>query len=40
MKLEDKKILMVQVYLGRKFGTMIGSNEGLIGMRFNRGEGI
>lgn len=32
MKMEDKKIIMVQVYLVRKFGTMIGSHEGLIGM--------
>lgn len=40
MKLKDKKIIMVQVYLVRKFGTMIGSHEGLIDMRLNRGKGI
>ena len=40
MKLEEKQIITVQVYRGRKFGTMIGSNEGLIGILLNSGEYI
>ena len=40
MKLLDKKIVTVQVYPGRKFGTMIGSNDGLIGILLNNGEYI
>ena len=38
MKLEDKQKVTVQVYPGRKFGTMIGSNDGLIGILLNNGE--
>lgn len=40
MKLEDKKKIVVQVYPGRKFGTVIGSNDGLIGIFLNSGEYI
>ena len=40
MKLEDKQKITVQVYPGRKFGTMIGSNDGLIGILLNSGEYI
>ncbi|WP_312426343.1 hypothetical protein [Lacrimispora sp.] len=40
MKLEDKKKIVVQVYPGRKFGTVIGSNGGLIGILLNSGEYI
>ena len=40
MKLLDKQIVTVQVYPGRKFGTMIGSNDGLIGILLNSGEYI
>lgn len=40
MKLLDKQIITVQVYPGRKFGTMIGSNDGLIGILLNSGECI
>ena len=40
MKLLDKQIVTVQVYPGREFGTMIGSNEGLIGILMNSGEYI
>lgn len=40
MKLKEKQIVTVQVYPGRKFGTMIGSNDGLIGIRINSGEYI
>ena len=40
MKLLDKQIITVQVYPGREFGTMIGSNEGLIGILLNSGEYI
>lgn len=40
MKLLDKQIITVQVYPGRKFGTMIGSNDGLIGILLNSGEYI
>lgn len=38
MKLLDKQKVIVQVYPGRKFGTMIGSNDGLIGILLNSGE--
>lgn len=38
MKLEEKQIITVQVYPGRKFGTIIGSNDGLIGVLLNSGE--
>ena len=37
MKLEEKQNVTVQVYPGRKFGTMIGSNDGLIGILLNSG---
>ena len=40
MKLEEKQIITVQVYPSRKFGTMIGSNDGLIGILLNSGEYI
>ena len=40
MKLLDKQIITVQVYPGRKFGTMIGSNDGLIGILMYSGEYI
>ncbi|MBE5987131.1 MAG: hypothetical protein E7250_05335 [Paenibacillaceae bacterium] len=40
MKLLDKQKITVQVYPGRKFGTMIGSNDGLIGILLNSGEYI
>ncbi|MGC6177468.1 hypothetical protein [Lacrimispora sp. 38-1] len=40
MKLLDKQIVTVQVYAGRKFETMIGSNDGLIGILINSGEYI
>lgn len=40
MKLLDKQKVTVQVYPGRKFGTMIGSNDGLIGILLNSGEYI
>lgn len=40
MKLKDKMIIAVQVYPGRQFGTVIGSNDGLIGIFLNSGEYI
>ena len=40
MKLEDKQIITVQVYPSRQFGTVIGSNDGLIGILLNSGEYI
>ncbi|MTK05681.1 MAG: hypothetical protein F8N38_01145 [Hungatella sp.] len=40
MKLEEKQIITVQVYPGRKFGTMIGSNDGLIGILLDSGDYI
>jgi len=40
MKLLDKQKITVQIYPGRKFGTMIGSNDGLIGIQLNSGEYI
>ncbi|GLB30104.1 hypothetical protein LAD12857_20270 [Lacrimispora amygdalina] len=40
MTLEEKQNVTVQVYPGRKFGTMIGSNDGLIGILLNSGEYI
>lgn len=40
MNLLDNQIITVQVYPGRKFGTMIGSNNGLIGILLNSGEYI
>ncbi len=40
MKLEDKQKITVQVYPGRKFGTVIGSNDSLIGILLNSGEYI
>lgn len=40
MKLEEKQIITVQVYPGRMFGTMIGSNDGLIGILLDSGEYI
>ncbi|MDR7812056.1 hypothetical protein [Lacrimispora sp.] len=40
MKLEAKKKIIVQVYPGRKFGIVIGSNDGLIGILQDNGEYI
>ena len=40
MKLKDKKKVTVQVFPGRRFGVMIGSHEGLIGILLNSGEYI
>ncbi|MBE5977857.1 MAG: hypothetical protein E7249_01820 [Paenibacillaceae bacterium] len=40
MRLEEKQIVTVQIYPGRKFGTMIGSNDGLIGIQLNNGDYI
>ena len=40
MKLEDKQKVVVQVYPGRKFGLMIGSSNGLIGILLDNGEYI
>lgn len=40
MKLKEKQIITVQVYPGRKFGLMIGSNEGLIGILLDIGDYI
>lgn len=40
MKLEDKQKVVVQVYPGRKFGIVIGSNEGLIGILLDIGDYI
>jgi len=40
MKLKDKQKITVQVYPGRKFGIMIGSNDGLIGILLKSGEYI
>lgn len=40
MKLEAKHRVTVQVYPGRKFGTMIGSNDGSIGILLDNGEYI
>lgn len=40
MKLEYKKKIVVQVYPGRKFGTVIGSNNGLIGILQDNGDYI
>ena len=40
MRLEDKQKVVVQVYPGRKFGLMIGSGEGLIGILLDNGEYI
>ncbi len=40
MKLKEKQIITVQVYPRRKFWTMIGSNDGLIGILLDDGEYI
>ncbi len=40
MKLKDKRKVTVQVYPGRRFGLLIGSHEGLIGILLNTGEYI
>jgi hypothetical protein len=40
MKLEPKKIVIVQVYPGRQFGIVIGSNNGLIGILLDNGKYI
>lgn len=40
MKLLDKQKVIVRVYPGRKFGFMIGSGEGLIGILLDNGEYI
>ena len=40
MKIEDKQKIVVQVYPGRKFGTVIGSCDGLIGILLDDGNYI
>ena len=40
MKFEEKQKFTVQVYPSRKFGTVIGSNDGLIGILLDNGEYI
>lgn len=40
MKLEDKQKVVVQIYPGRKFGIVIGSNDGLIGILLDIGDYI
>jgi len=40
MKLLDKQKVTVQVYPGRKLGTMIGSNDGLMGILLSSGDYI
>ena len=40
MKLDDNNKIVVQVYPSRKFGTVIGSNDGLIGILQDNGEYI
>jgi hypothetical protein len=40
VKLKDKQKVVVQVYPGRKFGTVIGSSEDLIGILQDNGEYI
>lgn len=40
MKFEGKQKVVVQVYPGRKFGLVIGSYEGLIGILLDDGEYI
>jgi hypothetical protein len=40
MELKDKQKVTVQVYPERRFGTVIGSNDGLIGILLNSGEYI
>lgn len=40
MRLQDNQKVVVQVYPGRKFGVMIGSNNGLIGILLDDGNYI
>ncbi len=40
MKLEDRKKIIVQIYPKRLFGTVIGSNDGLIVILLISGEYI
>jgi hypothetical protein len=40
MRFEDKQKVVVQVYPGRKFGVVIGSYEGLIGILLDDGNYI
>lgn len=40
MKLEDKEKVVAQVYPSRKFGIVIGSNDGLIGILLDIGDYI
>ncbi len=40
MKLDDNNKIVVQVYPSRKSGTVIGSNDGLIGILLDNGEYI
>lgn len=40
MKLDDNNKIVVQVYPSRKLGTVIGSNDGLIGILQDNGEYI
>jgi hypothetical protein len=38
--LDDNNKIVVQVYPSRKFGSMIGSNDGLIGILLDNGDYI
>ena len=40
MKLDENNKIVVQVYPSRKFGTVIGSNDGLIGILQDNGDYI
>jgi len=40
VKLDNNKKIVVQVYPSRKFGIVIGSNDGLIGILQDNGEYI
>ncbi|EXG84108.1 hypothetical protein K413DRAFT_0820 [Clostridium sp. ASBs410] len=40
MILDDNNKIVVQVYPSRKFGSMIGSNDGLIGILLDNGDYI
>lgn len=40
MKLEDRQKVVIQVYPGRKFGVVIGSNDGMIGILLDIGNYI
>lgn len=40
MKLEDKQKVVIQVYPGRKFGIVMGSYDGLVGILLDDGNYI